>query len=157
GELDHPAAPETAVGLQPEREPVSRPELGAEHSKRQIGVRIESVEHRSPGVAVARPVTLELNRVRVGAAEQKRRLAVREERRRREVGVRVLEPALGELVAQLRVRRPADPERVPGTEDVVQVAGLGQLCGPNRASEVSAALEYAHTPTLASQQRTTRQ
>ena len=69
---------------------------------------------------------------------EERALAVRERRRRRVLGVQVLEPARGELVAELRVRRPADPERMPGAEDVVQEAGLGQLRGLDRAAELVA-------------------
>src|SRR5206468_9284378 len=130
-----------------------RPELGPEDAEGQIGIREEAVEHLPPGVAVACGVPVELLRVRVRAPEQEGRLAVRIERRRWVVGVQVLEPTRRELVPELRVRRAADPERMPGAEDVVVEPGLGELRGLNRTPEVPAALEDANVPAGPSQQR----
>src|SRR6185436_5016779 len=76
-------------------------------------------------------------------------------RRGRMVGVQVLEPAPGELLAELGVRRAADPERMPGAEDVVEVAGLGQLGRADAAAELRLALEDAHAPAATRQQRGT--
>ena len=100
---------------------------------------------------------LELLGVRVGGSQQEGALAVREERRGRQLGVQVLEPASRELLAQLRVRSPADPERVPGAEDVVEISGLGDLGRPDRASELVLALEDADTPTAAREQGRARE
>ena len=81
-----PAAAEPPDGLRAEREPGTRPELGAEHAEREVGVREEALEH-------AVPLRPELAGVAVGVAQQERRLAVREGGRRRQLGVQVLEPA----------------------------------------------------------------
>ena len=143
--------------LRPERGARSRPELGAEHAEREIGVREELVEHPLPGGAVAVVVAIELRAVRVGRAEQKRRLAVREERRGRVVRVQILEPARGEVVAELGVRRAADPERVPGAEDVVVEARLGDLGRLDRAAEPVVALEHADAPAGPREQRAARE
>ena len=51
-----------------------------------------------------------------------------------------------ELVAELRVRRAADPERMPRAVDVVLEARLGQLLGLDRAAEPVVALEDADAP-----------
>ena len=152
-ELDESAASEPAVGLQPEREPVARPEFGPEHAEGEIGIRNEAVEHPPPGSPVARDMTVELLRVRVRAAEQKRRIAVRIERRSWILGVPVLEPASRQLVAELRVRRAADPERMPGAEDIVLEPGVGELRRLNGPTKVLAALEHANVPPAPRQQR----
>ena len=156
-ELCKPAATEPAVGLHPEREPVLRPELGPEDAEGQIGIREEAVEHLPPGVAVACGVPVELLRVRVRAPEQEGRLAVGIERRRRVVGVQVLEPTRRELVPELRVRRAADPERMPGAERVVEEAGPGQRLGLDRAAEPVVALEDDDAPVRAGEERRARQ
>ena len=57
--------------------------------------------------------------------------------RRREIGVDVAQAVAREVGLELRMHRPADPERVPGTEHVVEEAGLGQLLGLDRAAEPS--------------------
>ena len=95
----------------------------------------------------------ELRRVRLGGAQQERRLAVREQRARRQLGVQVLEPARGQVVAEQRVRGAADPERVPGAEDVVPEARLGELRRPDRAAEPVVPLEHADAPAGAREQR----
>ena len=64
----------------------------------------------------------------------------------RKLGVQVLEPARGEVVAEERVRGAADPERVPGREDVVVEAGLGDLGRLDRAAEPVVPLEHADAP-----------
>jgi hypothetical protein len=102
-------------------------------------------------------VTVELFRVGVGASEQERRLAVGKERGRRVVRVQILEPTRRQLFPQLSVRRPTDPERVPGTEDVVDEPGLGQLSGLNRTAQVVAALEDADAPPGPGQERSAGQ
>ena len=73
------------------------------------------------------------------------------------VGVQVLEPARRELVSELRVRRAADPKRMPGAEDVVLEPGLGELRGLDRAAELGAALEHANIPAGPGQQRSAGQ
>ena len=92
-------------------------------------------------------------RVRVGGAKQERRLAVRIGRAGREVGVQVLEPAGGEVVAEQGVRRAADPERMPGGEHVVPEARLGDLGGLDRAAEPVVPLEHADAPAGTGEQR----
>src|SRR5262245_27539296 len=71
------------------------------------------------------------------------------------VGVQVLEAVARKVAAQLSVRRPADPERMPGAEDVVLEAGLRDLCGLDRATEPVVPLEHAHTPPCLGEQRRT--
>ena len=77
--------------------------------------------------------------------------------RGRQLGVQVLEPARRELVAELRVRRAADPERMPRAEDVVVEPGLGQLRRVDRAAEPVVALEHADAPARAREQRAARE
>ena len=156
-ELGEATAPEAAIRLHPEREPVPRPKLGPEDTEGQIGVREEIAEHPPPGGTVACGMTVELLRVRIRAPEQERRLAVRRERRRRIVGVQILEPTRRELLAELRVRRAPKPERMPGAEGVVQEPWLGELRGLDRTPEVPAALEHADVPPGPRQQRRARQ
>ncbi len=84
---------------------------------------------------------------------RKRALAVGEERRRRQLGVQVLDPAPLELVLQLRVRRRAGEERVPRGEDLVDEARLGDLGRADRAAEPVVALQHAHAPAGPREQR----
>jgi hypothetical protein len=144
-ELDRPAAAEPTVRAQAQPHPVARPQLGAQHAERQIGVRQERLDCSTPLLA-------QLGDVGFGRAEQECRLALGRQRRGRVVGVEVLEPALGELVGELGMRGAAHPERVPGAEDVVQVPRLGQLRGTDAAPELVLALEHAHAPPAASEQ-----
>src|SRR6185437_4355654 len=58
-----------------------------------------------------------------------------------------------ELLAQLRVRRRAGEQRMPGRVDLVQEPGLGDLGRPNRTAEPVVALEHAHAPPGAREQR----
>jgi hypothetical protein len=71
--------------------------------------------------------------------------------------VQVLEASRCELLLQLGVRRATDPERMPGAEDVVEVARLGQLRRLDRAAELGLALEHADVPAAAREQRRTRE
>ena len=147
------APPEPADRLAAEREAPRRPDLGAEQPEREVGVRHEPVEQLAPRGPVARRVAVELGRVRVGAAEQERRLAVGERGGRRQLGVQVLEAARGELVAEQRVGRAADPERMPAREHVVVEAGLGDLGRSDAAAEPVVALEHDDVPAGAREQR----
>ena len=108
-ELRGARATEPPHGLRTQRRAVPRPELGAEHTEREVGVREELREQCVPGSAVAGVVPVELGGVRLGGAEQEGALAVRVQRRRRQLGVQVLEPVRGERVAELRVRRRRRP------------------------------------------------
>ena len=131
-----------------------RPQLGAEDPEREVGIREELGEQRLPGVAVAVLVAVELGGVRLGGAQQERALAVREERPRRQLRVQVLEPVPREVVAELRVRGAADPERMPRAEDVVVEPRLGDLGGLDRAAEPVVPLEHADVPARLREQRT---
>src|SRR5262249_49910855 len=59
-----------------------------------------------------------------------------------------------ELVLQCSVGGRAREQRVPGGEDLVDETGLGDLRRPDRAAEPVVALEHAHPPALAREQRT---
>jgi hypothetical protein len=72
---------------------------------------------------------------------------------RRQLGVHVLEPEAAEVVGQLRVRRGADEERMPGREHLVDEPGLGDLRGPDRAAEPVLALEHEHPLAALREQR----
>ena len=145
-----PATAEPPHGLRPERESRRRPQLGAEDAEREVGVGEEALEH-------ARPLGPELLRVPLRRAQEERRAAVRKRRRRGQLRVEVLEPARRELVAELGVRGAADPERMPGAEDVVQEPRLGQLLGLDRAAEPVVALEHADAPLRSREQRRARE
>ena len=67
-------------------------------------------------------VAVELGRVRVGGAQQERASPSGKSVAVGMLGVQVLEPVRGQLVAELRVRRAADPERMPRAEHVVAEA-----------------------------------
>ena len=149
-ELRRPAAPEPAECLQRERGARPRPELGAEQAEGEVGVREEAFEH-------AVPLLAELSRVALRVAQQEGGLAVRKGGRRGQVGVEVLEAALGELVAELRVRGAADPERVPRGEDVVDEPGLRDLGRADRAAEPVVSLEHADVPASADEERSARE
>ena len=145
-ELDRPLPPEPPQALHPEAETVPRPQLGSEHAEGEVRRREERLDRAAPLLA-------QLGDVRLGRAQEKGRLAVRKERGCRVLRVQVLEPAGGELVAELGVSRAADPERMPGAEDVVQVAGLGDLGRADRTAELVLALQHAHAPAAACKQR----
>ena len=72
------------------------------------------------------------------------------------LSVEVLEPARGELVAQLGMGRAADPERMPGAEDIMQEARLGQLRRLDRSPQLCLALEHADAPAAPREQRGAR-
>src|SRR5581483_6697102 len=78
---------ESAQRLCPEREARRRPQLGAEHAEREVGVREELLED-------VRPFRAELAGVAVGGAQEERGSAVGKGRRSRELGVQILETAL---------------------------------------------------------------
>jgi len=105
-------ASEAPERLRAEREPRAGPELRAEHAEREVRVREEPLEH-------ARPLGPELARVALRVTQQEGRLAVGIGRPGGQIGVEVLEPACGEVVAEQRVRGATDPERMPRAEDVV--------------------------------------
>ena len=151
GELDEAAPAELPVRLAAEREALSRPELGAEHAERDVGSRHELVELPLPGVA-------ELGHVGGAVGGEVRARAVRERRRGRQVGVEVLEPEPVEVRLQLGVGGGADPERVPGGEDLVPEARRRQVVdGLDRAAEPVVPLEHAHAPAVFREQCGTRE
>ena len=139
GELDQATGAEPPKGSVGELQPVPRPQLRPEHAEGQVSVGPERLDHSAP----LRP---ELGLVRLGGAQQKRSFALREECRRRQLGVQVLEVPLGQLRTELRVRSAPHPERMPRAEDIVQVARLGQLRGANRAAQRLLTLEHEHAP-----------
>ena len=136
-----PAARAAAGAFSPRPEPVPRPQLGAEHAEGEVGVsgRTDSTAPaplRRPSSAAFAP----------GRAEQEGGLAVREERALSGRSVfRYSSPRAPSSSPSSGVRRAADPERMPGAEDVVQVAGLGDLGCADRAAELVLALQHAHT------------
>jgi hypothetical protein len=85
-------------------------------------------------------VALELLDVRLVGGGEERARPVREERAGRELRVQVLETARVQVVGQLGVGGRADEERVPGGEDLVREARLGQLGGLDRAAEIIVAM-----------------
>src|ERR671911_235819 len=98
-------------------------------------------------------MTIELLGVRVCAPKEEGRLAVRIRRRRRQVGVEVLQAVPAQLVSQLGVRRSARPQGMPGAEDVVQVAGLVQPRCPPRPAELVLSFEDGDAPAGAREER----
>ena len=147
GELDEAAAAVVRVRLPAEREPLARPELGAEDAEGDLGAAHELVE-------LALPLRPELGHVRRAVGREERARAVRERGRGREVGVQVLEPEPVEVRLQLGVGRGADPERVPGGEDLVREARCGQAFDRlDRAAEPVVPLEHADAPALLREQR----
>jgi hypothetical protein len=143
-ELDQTAATEAAVGLHPEPGSGGRPELRAEHAEREVGVGHELAHGAVPGGAVAGRVALEFLDVGLVRGREEDALAVGKERAGRQLGVEVLEPARVQLVAELGVGGRAHEEWVPGGEDLVREARLGDLRRPDRAAEVVVALEHEH-------------
>jgi hypothetical protein len=144
-ECDRAGPSQPPHGSPREGETGRRPELGAEDAERELGVREEPVEH-------ARPLGAELLRVFLRRAREEGGAAVRECGRRRQHGVQVLEAAHLEIRAELGVRGAADPERMPGAEDVVEETRLRQLLGLDRAAEPVVALEHADAPVCAREQ-----
>src|SRR5581483_7331253 len=103
------------------------------------------------------PLRAELRRIAVGVPEEECGRSVRERSRRRQLGVEVLEPPPGELVAEQRVRGAADPQRMPRTQDVVVIARLRELLRPHAAAKAVGALEHAYTPPGPREQRAARE
>ena len=150
-ELDEPAPPELPVCLAAEREALPRPELGAEDAERDLGSGHELVELALPGFA-------ELRRIGGAVGGEVRARPVRERGRGGEVGVQVLEPEAVEVRLQLGVGRGADPERVPGSKDLVPEAGGGETIDRlDRAAEPVVPLQHADPPTVFREQCGTRE
>ena len=150
GEGGGARAAEPAHRLRAERQPGRRPELRAQHAEREVCIGQEALED-------AGPLRADLGGVPSRVAEQEGGAAVGKRGRRRQVGIQVLEAALGELWPELRVRRPGDPERMPGAEDVVAIAGHRELGRVDRAAEPVVSLEHADAPARARQQRRARE
>ncbi len=151
GELDQPAPPELLVRLAAEREALRRPELGAESAERDVSRRHELVELPLPRVA-------ELGRVHGTVGGEVGARPVRERGRGRQVRVQVLEPEAVEVRLQLGVGGRADPERVPGGEDLVPEAGGGEPVDRlDRAAEPVVPLEHADAPAVLCEQCRTRE
>ena len=72
------------------------------------------------------------------------------------VGVEVRQPALGESGSQLGVRRAADPEGMPGAEDIVVEPRLRELGRAHRAAQLRLTLEDGDAPAGARQERRAR-
>ncbi len=125
--------------LEREARALARPQLRAEDPESEVGVREEAVEHRPP-------LRAELSGIALGGAQEKGAVAFGERCRRGMLGVQILEPVPRELVAELRVRRPAHPQRMPGAEHVVLEPGHGDLGGLDGAAEPVVSLEHAHVP-----------
>ena len=96
-------------------------------------------------------------RVSFRCPEEERGRAVGKRGRRRQFGVEVFEAPGGEFRSELRMRGAADPERMPGAEDVVVEARLGQLLGLDRSAEPVVPLEHTHPPAAAREQCATRE
>ena len=151
GELDEAAPAELPVGLAAEREALTRPELGAEHAERDVRARHELVELPLPRLA-------ELGDVGGAVGREVRARAVRERGRGRQVGVQVLEPEAVEVRLQLGIGGRADPERVPGGEDLVREPGRGQAVDRlDRAAEPVVSLEHADAPAVLREERGARE
>ena len=151
GELDEAAPAEVLVGLAAEREALAGPELAPEHAERDVGAGHELVELALPRLA-------ELGDVGGAVGREVRARAVRERRRGRQVGVQVLEPEPVEVRLQLGVGGRADPERMPGGEDLVREPRRGQaLDGLDRAAEPVVSLEHADPPAVLREQRGARE
>src|SRR5205807_1480094 len=97
-------------------------------------------------MAVPGVVAVELRCVRIGGAQQERAFTVGIERPGRELRVQILEPVPRQVVTELRVRRAADPQRMPRAEYVVLEAGLRDLRRLDRAAEPVVAFEDADVP-----------
>src|SRR3984893_4062513 len=156
-ELGETAAPQTAVCLRPEAQPGRRPELGAEDTEHELGLRADARDRFSPGLAVTFSVALELRCVRVGAGREEDAFAVREQRAGRVLCVQVLQSTLRERRPELRVRRTTDPERMPGAEHVVVEARLGELGRAYRPAQLRLTLEHGYAPTGQGEERRTRE
>ena len=109
---------------------------------------------RGPRRAVAGVVAVELGDVRLQRRLEEHRLAVGERRRRRQVGVDVLEPARVEVVRELRVGGGPLEERMPRAEHLVGEAGQRVVLDrPDRTAQALVPLEHADAPALAREQR----
>ena len=157
-EREQPPPAERAVGLAREVQPLRRPELGREHAEAVLGRRHERLELLLPGGPVPGRVTLELGDVVVEGRRQEGGAAVREQRRRREVGVEVLEPVAVQVVAQLGIGRRAREERVPGGHQLVREPRRREVARrADRATEHLVALQHADAPARTREQRRARQ
>ena len=153
-ELEQSVAAEAAEKAPPEPEPGRRPELGAEHAEREVGVRHEPLELTLPRGAVTRRVAVELGDVCFHRRLQEHRPAVREGGRGREPRVDVLEPSSVELVAQLGVGGRPREERMPRAHHLVREPRQGVVrLRPDRTAEPVGALEHADAPSLPRQER----
>ena len=148
GELDEAAAAEAAsrpCGRARARHPTRA--RCREHAERDVRAGHELVELPLPRVA-------ELGDVRGAVGREERARAVRERRAGRQVGVQVLEAERVEVGLQLGIGRRADPERVPGGEDLVREPGRRQAVdGLDRAAEPVVSLEHADAPAVLREQR----
>ena len=142
--------PKASVSGQGETRTGPRPQLGTQYAEDELCIRADLGHRRRPRSSV-------LGGVGAGVRREERAAPVRERRRGRMLRVQVLEPAGGELVSQLGMRRPADPERVPGTEHVVEVPVLRELGRSDRPAELRLALEQADVPPGAREQRAARE
>ena len=151
---DEEAAPtQPAVGLVRQPDALRRPQLGREHTEAQVRGAHELLELALPGRAVAGGEALELRDVLLERGRQERGRAVGEERRRRMLGVEVLEPVAREVVGQLGVRRRADEERVPRRQHLVRETGLGEVVdGADRTAQPVASLEHRDAPSSTREQ-----
>ena len=149
GELDEPAAAEAAQRLPRQPRAVPRPELGREHAEREVGVRHELADRALP----ARPERGDVLLVR---GRQEDALAVREERRGRQVGVQVLEPARLEVAFSSAYAAEPVKSGCQQAKTSCTKPGLGDLRGPDRAAEPVVPLEDADAPARLRQQRRRR-
>ena len=150
-ELDEAAAAVVRVGLAAEREAGTRPELGPEHAERDVHAGHELVELLLPRVA-------QFGDVRGAVGREERARAVREGGGGRQVGVQVLEAECVEIRLQLGIGRRADPQRVPGGEDLVCEPGRRQAVdGLDRAAQPVVSLQHADAPALFREQGTGRE
>ena len=71
--------------------------------------------------------------------------------------VQVFESALREFFAEQCVGGTADPEGMPGTEEVVHESRLGQLRGLDGTAELVFRLEHTDAPAAACEQSRSRE
>ena len=148
-ELCETAAPQAAVGLRAETQTGGRPQFGAEHAEHELRLRTDACDRLPPGCPVTCRESVELRCVCVGVRREERAVAVREQRARWVLGVQVLQAALGQSRPELGMRRAADPEWMPGAEDVVMEAGIRQVGGAHRAAQLRFALDDGDAPACA--------
>src|SRR5438309_9451742 len=91
-------------------------------------------------------MAIELGCVCVRRRREENSFAIWVNRSRRMLGVQIVEPALRELVPELRMSGPSDPERMPRAEDVVEETRVRQLGGLDGAAQLMFCLEHANAP-----------